>query len=107
TANRLEVIDGVEIDYTSNELQPVLAGILDGNGNYLERVLGHLQPVVSPWLETLRPLVRKNLSRRFHHHYRGFATAQLHEWEKSALPEQPAAVDALETWLVDLRLAER
>src|SRR5687767_11659805 len=35
-ADRLEVISGVEIDYTSNELGPVLAGILNGNGNYLE-----------------------------------------------------------------------
>src|SRR5262245_49196303 len=42
-ANRLEVIDGVEVDYTSNEIKPVLLGILQGNGNYIERVLGGFQ----------------------------------------------------------------
>lgn len=41
------IIDGVEIDYSSNELRDVLFGILKGNGNYLERILGHLQPLVS------------------------------------------------------------
>src|SRR3954447_9201656 len=33
TKDRLEVIEGVEIDYTSNELQGVLSGLLLGNGN--------------------------------------------------------------------------
>jgi predicted nucleotidyltransferase len=81
-AERLEVVDGVEIDYSSNELQPVLAGILQGNGNYLERVLGPLPLRAAPELEALRPLVRRSLSRRLHRHYRGFATSQLREWEK-------------------------
>lgn len=191
SAQRMQVIDGVEIDYSSNELGPVLAGILLGNGNYLERVLGHLQPVRSPWLDGLQRHVQANLSRRIHRHYRGFATSQLNEWEKvgfasakkllyvlrttltgahalktgevqtdvtqllgrygfedaaelieqkkrgelaslpeelstrwrekisraftvldeahatSSLPEEPRAVDALEAWLVDLRLAVR
>ncbi len=30
--DRIEVIAGVEVDYSSNELQPALAGILQGNG---------------------------------------------------------------------------
>src|SRR5512140_3965747 len=33
TVDRAEVLDGVEIDYTSNELAHALAGILGGNGN--------------------------------------------------------------------------
>ncbi len=80
-ADRLEVIDGVEIDYTSNELKPVLHGVLAGNGNYLERILGPVQPVVSPELEELRPLVKSSLSKRLHRHYLGFATGQLKAFE--------------------------
>ena len=56
-ADRLEVIDGVEIDYTSNEIRPALAGILAGNGNYIERVLGELIWATSPEHEALKPLV--------------------------------------------------
>jgi len=98
-ADRLETIDGVEIDYTSNELGPVLLGILQGNGNYIERVLGHLQPLRSPWLEPLQRLVHENLSRRVHRHYRGFAASQLHEWEKSGFTSAKKLLYVLRTTL--------
>jgi predicted nucleotidyltransferase len=83
TFDRLEVIDGVEVDYTSNEIAGVLAGILGGNGNYLERVLGSPTPFASPDLASLRPLVAGALSRRLHRHYRGFAFGQRGLLEKS------------------------
>jgi hypothetical protein len=41
-AEAMTVIDGVEVDYGSNELGDVLRGVLKGNGNYLERILGDL-----------------------------------------------------------------
>jgi predicted nucleotidyltransferase len=82
TADRAEVIEGVEIDYTSNELAHALAGILGGNGNFLERVLGRMTAMASPLLEELRPLARKSLSRRVHRHYRGFAMNQLRFLER-------------------------
>ncbi len=47
-----------------------------GNGNFLERVLGCTTFAASPWLESLRPIVTRALSRRFHGHYRGFAIQQ-------------------------------
>src|SRR5690349_5880724 len=34
--SRMEIIDGVEIDYSSNEIHPVLLGVLQGNGNYIK-----------------------------------------------------------------------
>jgi hypothetical protein len=98
-AERLEVVDGVEIDYSSNELQPVLLGILQGNGNYLERVLGALPLRAAPELEGLRPLVRRSLSRRLHRHYRGFATSQLREWEKGGFRSAKKLLYVLRTAL--------
>jgi predicted nucleotidyltransferase len=80
---RLEVLDGVEIDYSSNEIRDVLAGILRGNGNYIERILGHLQLRGSAELEELKPLARTALSKRVYRHYQGFASGQLKEWEKT------------------------
>jgi len=74
--DRMEIIDGVEIDYTSNEIGPVLAGILGGNGNYIERILGAPALVSGPALEELRPLVRAALSRRVFRHYAGFSQNQ-------------------------------
>lgn len=98
-AERLEVVDGVEIDYSSNELHPVLCGILQGNGNYIERVLGPLALRAAPELEALKPLVRRALSRRIHRHYRGFATSQLREWEKGGFRSAKKLLYVLRTTL--------
>jgi len=77
TSDRAEIIDGMEIDYTSNELAHALSGVLAGNGNFIERVLGRMTAHESPLLAELRPIVRRALSRRVHRHYRGFALNQL------------------------------
>jgi predicted nucleotidyltransferase len=82
TFDRSEVIEGVEIDYTSNEIAHALSGILNGNGNFLERVLGRTALSSLPELEELRSLVRASLSRRVHRHYRGFAANQQKALEK-------------------------
>lgn len=82
TFDRAEVIDGVEIDYTSNELAHALSGILLGNGNFLERVLGRTAFAASPLVAELAPLARAALSRRVHRHYRGFASSQERALEK-------------------------
>ena len=89
--DRIVVIDGVELDYGSNELGPVLLGCLKGNGNYLERFFGELvlggDPVL---LAEAREVLRPTLSRRVARHYKGFATSQLH-----AFLEKPTAKRAL------------
>lgn len=76
TAERMEVIDGVEIDYSSNELGMALASILKANGNFLERVLGRCTMRTSPEHDALIPIVRKTISKRVFRHYIGFATSQ-------------------------------
>ncbi len=88
---RIDVVDGVELDYGSNELGPVLRGIIKGNGNYLERILGDLVlEASSPVLARARTVVRPLLSRRTARHYGGFATSQLR-----AFDERPTAKCAL------------
>jgi uncharacterized protein len=98
-AERLEIVDGVEIDYSSNEIREVLIGILKGNGNYLERILGHLQPLVSKELEELKPLVQESLSKNLHRHYSGFASGQLKEWEKTKFKSAKKLLYVLRTTL--------
>jgi hypothetical protein len=90
-ADTMIVVDGVELDYGSNELGGVLAGVLKGNGNYLERILGELVLGGDDGLlASLRPLVQAALSRRIVRHYNGFATSQLR-----AAKESPTAKKAL------------
>ncbi|UQA60769.1 DNA polymerase beta superfamily protein [Polyangium aurulentum] len=82
--DRMEVIEGVEVDYSSNEIGPVLAGTIAGNGNYIERILGAPALVETPPLDALRPLVRAALSRRVFRHYAGFASSQRKATEDEA-----------------------
>jgi predicted nucleotidyltransferase len=82
TAERTDIVEGVELDYGSNELAPVLLGVLKGNGNYLERILGDLALVADPLLASAREVVRPTLSRRIARHYIGFARSQLELFDK-------------------------
>ncbi|MEZ4365558.1 MAG: nucleotidyltransferase domain-containing protein [Kofleriaceae bacterium] len=87
----VEIIDGVEVDYGSNELGPVLRGCIKGNGNYLERLLGELALGGDrELLAEARPIVTALLSRRVARHYGGFAASQLR-----AFDERPSAKRAL------------
>jgi len=88
--DRIEVIDGVELDYGSNELGPVLRGAIKGNGNFLERILGELALGGSELLASAREVVRPLLSRRCARHYSGFARSQLELFD-----EKPSAKRAL------------
>lgn len=105
TFDRAEVIDGVEIDYTSNELAHALDGILGGNGNFIERVLGRMTATASPLLAELRPLTQRSLSRRVHRHYRGFAQNQLRFLEKE--PTAKKLLYVLRTALTGVHLLEK
>jgi predicted nucleotidyltransferase len=88
---RIDVVDGVELDYGSNELGGVLRGILKGNGNYIERIFGALvlggdHVRLASAREVLAPVI----SRRVAKHYGGFATSQLR-----AFDDKPTAKRAL------------
>jgi uncharacterized protein len=102
TYDRAEVIDGVEIDYTSNELAAALHGVLQGNGNFIERILGPCALQCSPVLDELRLQVTRALSRRVYRHYRGFGMSQLHELTVN--PTVKKALYVLRTTLTGVHL---
>ncbi len=103
-AARLEVIEDVEIDYTSNELQPVLGGILAGNGNYIERVLGSLQVQKTDDLEPLGELVKGSFSQRAYKHYRGFANSQFRSVQNQPTTSAKKVLYVLRTTLTGAHL---
>jgi predicted nucleotidyltransferase len=105
TVDRAEVIGGVEIDYTSNELAHALSGILSGNGNFIERVLGRMTAHPSALLTELRPIAKRTLSRRVHRHYRGFAQNQLRFLQKE--PTAKKLLYVLRTALTGIHLLEQ
>jgi predicted nucleotidyltransferase len=104
TADRMGFVEGVEIDYTSNEVQLVLAGVLGGNGNFIERILGSFALERGPELAALAPRVQAALSRRVHRHYHGFATGQQRELAKARTAKKVLYV--LRTTLTGAHLLE-
>jgi hypothetical protein len=102
--SRFEVIDGVEIDYASNELGQVLAGLVRGYGSYYERVLGMWVMRASAELTTLAELARASFSRRVHAHYRGFAASQLRDAEATPTPTAKKLLYVLRTGLTGTHL---
>lgn len=104
--DRQEWIDGVEVDLTLNELTQVVRGLIKGNGNMLERVLDPAPLHESDAMPELRALVRRNLSRRSHPHYRGFATSQKHAVDLAA-PKAKKLLYVLRTCLTGAHLLEQ
>jgi len=85
SSERLEIVDGVELDYGSNELAQALRGAIKGNGNFLERLFGELVLGGDPaLLAEARAVVAPVLSRRVARHYGGFATSQLRAFDDQA-----------------------
>jgi len=103
-ATRLEVVDGVEIDYSSNEIGSVLVGIVQGNGNYVERVLGALSLRSSAEHEELRAIVQRSLSKRIFRHYNGFAHGQLQEFDNAEQPTAKKILYVLRTALTGIHV---
>lgn len=84
-ADRIEIVEGVEVDYGSNELAGALRGAIKGNGNYLERLLGELVVTsMTDLLAELRPIIVRLLSRRVARHYAGFAAGQLRMFDEKS-----------------------
>jgi predicted nucleotidyltransferase len=104
TRNRMEVIEGVEIDYTSNELGMAVRGLLRGDGNMLERVCARAPLRRSHWLPELAALARQNLSRKVHHHYRGFAWSQRKAVVEAEAPTAKKVLYVLRTALTGVHL---
>lgn len=83
--DEIVVEQGVELDYGSNELGPVLRGCIAGNGNYLERLLGWAAlGGDAPLRAEARTIVQAVLSRRVARHYGGFAMSQLRAFDDRA-----------------------
>jgi predicted nucleotidyltransferase len=103
--DRQEWIDDVEVDFTVNELAQAVNGVLKGNGNMLERILDPAPLHAGAGLDELRALARKNLHKRSHAHYRGFAYSQRQAVDPSA-PQAKKVLYVLRTCLTGTHLLE-
>lgn len=102
--NRLEWVEGVEVDYTSNELAKVLRGVVSGDGNMLERVTSHAPLAAHPDLATGAALALACTSKDAYRHYRGFAYSQADAVRKAEVPSAKKLLYVLRTALTGTHL---
>jgi predicted nucleotidyltransferase len=76
--------DGVEVELVSHDLAKYLRLLAKNNGYVLEQIFSPLIVTGEGFLEELRPLARRCITRHHYHHYRGFLATQrklLHKQE--------------------------
>lgn len=96
--------DGLEVDFTSQELAQALRLLIKGNGNILERIATRFQVVDHDAFGELRSLVQGAISRRFYRHYRGFFGAMVEEVLHARPPTAKALLYAYRTALTGIHL---
>jgi predicted nucleotidyltransferase len=68
--------DGIEIDLVSHDLGKYLRLLVKNNGYVLEQILSPLVVSGQEFLNELRPLAKRCITRHHYHHYRGFLATQ-------------------------------
>ena len=76
TVERKLDLAGVEVELVSHDLGKYLRLLAKNNGYVLEQILSPLVVTGQGFLDGLRPLARRCITRHHYHHYRGFLATQ-------------------------------
>jgi len=76
TVERKLDLAGVEIELVSHDLGKYLRLLVKNNGYVLEQIFSPLVVTGREFLDELRPLARRCITRHHYHHYRGFIATQ-------------------------------
>jgi predicted nucleotidyltransferase len=82
---------GVEVELVSHDLGKYLRLLVKNNGYVLEQICSPLVVTGQEFLDELRPLAQRCITRHHYHHYRGFVATQRQLLDK----QQPRRVKAL------------
>jgi predicted nucleotidyltransferase len=76
TVERELDLAGVEVELVSHDLGKYLRLLVKNNGYVLEQIFSPLVVMGQGFLDELRPLARRCITRHHYHHYRGFIATQ-------------------------------
>src|SRR6516162_1555003 len=76
TLERKLDLDGTEVELVSHDLGKYLRLLVKNNGYVLEQIFSPIVVMGQAFLEELRPLARRCITRHHYHHYRGFLATQ-------------------------------
>jgi predicted nucleotidyltransferase len=76
TVERKLDLAGVEVELVSHDLGKYLRLLVKNNGYVVEQIFSPLVVTGQAFLDELRPLARRCITRHHYHHYRGFLATQ-------------------------------
>jgi predicted nucleotidyltransferase len=76
TVERKLDLAGVEVELVSHDLGKYLRLLVKNNGYVLEQIFSPLVVTGQDFLDELRPLARRCITRHHYHHYRGFIATE-------------------------------
>jgi hypothetical protein len=91
TVERKLDLHGTEVELVSHDLGKYLRLLVKNNGYVLEQIFSPLVVLGQGFLDELRPLAKRCITRHHYHHYRGFYATQRQLLEK----EQPRRLKTL------------
>lgn len=87
TVDRKLDLRGVEVELISHDLGKYLCLLVKNNGYVLEQIFSPLIVLGQDFLDELRPLAQRCITRHHYHHYRGFIATQ-----RKLLDKQPIKI---------------
>jgi predicted nucleotidyltransferase len=91
TLERIGMHQGIEVDLVSHDLRKYLGLLVKNNGYVLEQIFSPLVVTGQDFLDRLRPIARRCITRFHYFHYRGFVATQRKLLEK----EEPKRAKSL------------
>jgi predicted nucleotidyltransferase len=104
TVERKLDLAGVEVDLVSHDLGKYLGLLVKNNGYVLEQIFSPLVIMGQDFLDELRPLARRCITRHHYHHYRGFLATQRQLLEKQEVKVVKAVLYAYRVLLTGIHL---
>lgn len=98
--------EGVEVDLVSHDVGKYLGLLVKNNGYILEQVFSPLIVCGNAFLDELRPLAQRCVTRHHYHHYRGFYATQRKLIDKQAEKTAKAVLYAYRVLLTGIHLLD-
>jgi predicted nucleotidyltransferase len=104
TIDRSSVEDGTEVDLVSHEVGKFLRLLVKNNGYVLEQIFSPIVVTGQEFLDELKPIAGRCITRFHYHHYRGFYATQRKLLEKETVKKAKSLLYAYRVLLTGVNL---
>ena len=104
TIDRSSIESGTEVDIVSHDVGKYLRLLVKNNGYVLEQIFSPLVVTGAPFLEELKPIAGRCITKFHYHHYRGFYATQRKMLENEPVKKAKSLLYAYRVLLTGIHL---